>query len=71
MTDPGTSNVHPGDVVRCRDVHGTWSEKETTSGIEGRHVDGRLTHDFAGVYVRPFNSEGDGVFWPLEDVEPA
>ena len=65
--------IGPGDRLRVRDFGGEWRDKIAVSAVEGCYVDGKLTHDFAGVYVRrPDGSlDDDGVFWPLEDIEVA
>lgn len=62
--------IKPGATLRVRDVSGRWHERVAASALEGCHVDGRLKHDFAGVYVRRADEPEDaGIFWPLEDVE--
>lgn len=64
------TQIELGAVLRVRDVFGHWHERVAASALEGCYVDGRLKHDFAGVYVRRADApEDSAIFWPLEDVE--
>lgn len=64
------TDITPGTPLRVRDASDQWHERVAASALEGCYVDGKLKHDFAGVYVRRVNAPEDtAIFWPLEDVE--
>lgn len=70
----GSQQFTEGAAVIVTDVQGVEHEAVARSAIEGRYVDGFLTHDFPVVWVDIPRWDGQGtarVPWPLTAVRRA